>query len=67
MPHIHTIKHPAFENAMALMGKNESLSPKTLSRSKFFLHKSLFNNTDGVGFGPQTPDPGPITFRLRLD
>jgi len=22
---------------------------------------------DGVGFVPQTPTPGPITFRLRLD
>jgi len=26
----------------------------------------VYNNADGVGFGPRTPALGPITFRLRL-
>ena len=36
----------------------EGLTPSSKTRKKRF---------EWVGFGPRTPAPGPITFRLRLD
>ena len=32
-----------------------------------FLQNSFLYKKDGVGFGPRTPAPGPITFRLLLE
>jgi hypothetical protein len=48
------------------LNQKTSIPVTKLSRGNAFPRIYLHENADGVEFGPRTPAPGPILFRLRL-